>query len=606
MGALLFLLYNSGNSVVTKEFTESFMKMKRRGPDATKIFSENTIEITKLNEEQIKLQLSKREISEYSKFNFITGYHRLSVNDLTLDGEQPFEDPIMNQILKNQELRKRPKRKLICNGEIYNYNELRNIEKFTETDLQSECDVEIILPMYIKYGLEETLKRMNGDYSFVLTENLNTFNLKSLNAYVVRDVLGMKPLYMVKGLKNTFYMFVSELKSIPKSILNNTEYQIKEVPPGTYWSFQNSVINKNKEEFIRYSDWNYYKNLDNCTISEANPDNLSKIYNDINKIVTDSVIKRFNSSHRNVGFLLSGGFDSSILLSITLKYLVEKNHDFEKNPIHVFTMGDSDNKDVKSAKTIVTYLQTQYSIKLHHHIVSIHSINDKDILEYIKEVIYNIESYDLKTIKNALPYIFLFKYISKHTDISVLLSGEGLNELCGYHKFFTLSDEMFQKKSVKLIKHMSKYSLLRCDKMAGALGLELRHPFLDKEFLEYILSIHPKLKKPQTYNHLKSPIEKYIIRKAFDNYENHKYLPNEILWRSLQESSKCFGFMEERIKKWCEEIYTDSSLFDYSKSKVSDNRIKTKEEMHVYKLYKDMYCKTIHLIPDFWEKLWDN
>ena len=123
----MFLLYNSNNSKISKKLTESFIKMKKRGPDNTVMLNECTATINSQNIDQIKLQLSKREIAEYKQFNFTTGYHRMCINDLTLDGEQPFEDPILNKIVSNPELRTRPKRKLICNGEIYNYSE-QNIQ----------------------------------------------------------------------------------------------------------------------------------------------------------------------------------------------------------------------------------------------------------------------------------------------------------------------------------------------------------------------------------------------------------------------------------------------------------------------------------------------
>lgn len=609
MGALIFLLYNSDNSNISKNIAESFLKTKKRGPDNTVMINESTVNINAHNQEQIKLQLSRRELAEYKQFNFITGYHRLSINDLTLDGEQPFEDPITNKILKYQDLRTRPKRKLICNGEIYNYEELKDEENFTDKDLQSNCDVEVILPMYIKYGLEDTLKKLNGDYSFILTENLNTYRLNSINVFVVRDILGIKPLYMVKGLKETFYMFVSELKSIPQDIMKDSSYKIMEIPPGTYWSFQNSVINnpkKSNEEFIRYSDWNYYLPLEKCIYNKTDPESLSKIYNDINTKLTKSVIDRYKSSSRSIGFLLSGGFDSSIILSIVLKYLKETNHNFENNPIHVFSMGELHNKDIKSSKLVVAYFEELYNIKLHHHIVSINSITDKELNDNIREVIYNIETYDIKTIRSALPYLYLFKYISKHTSIQVLLSGEGLDELCGYSKLFELSDENFQRKSIRLLKNMSKYNLLRMDKLAGAYSIELRYPFLDRDIVEYILKIHPKLKRPQVYNIKKGKIEKYIVRKSFDNFEGRMYLPKDVLWREMQGTTKCFDFLNERLRNYCETRYSDAELFDYLRCRKCNNKVTNKEQLYILNLYKSKFHNTEDLVPRYWENLWEN
>ena len=207
MGAILFLLYNMSKPPINIEYINSFMNMKSRGEDDTQFLIENTPVINNINTQQISSILSKRELKEYKQITFNYGYHRMSINDISEDGSQPFEDPILHKISSYPELRNRPKRKLLCNGEIYNYGDLIESEGFTDKDLQSQSDCEIILPLYIKYadkeknsekGLVESLKKINGEYSFVLTENTTTFNLKNINAFVVRDLFGTRPLYMVK------------------------------------------------------------------------------------------------------------------------------------------------------------------------------------------------------------------------------------------------------------------------------------------------------------------------------------------------------------------------------------------------------------------------
>ena len=147
MGAISFLLYNMSKPPINIEFTKSFMKMKNRGENDTQLHIENTPIITNANIQQINSVLSKREIKEYKQITFNYGYHRMSINDNSEDGSQPFEDPIMHKTSVYPELRSRPKRKLLCNGEIYNYADIVNSEDFTDKDLQSESDCEVILPL---------------------------------------------------------------------------------------------------------------------------------------------------------------------------------------------------------------------------------------------------------------------------------------------------------------------------------------------------------------------------------------------------------------------------------------------------------------------------
>jgi asparagine synthase (glutamine-hydrolysing) len=619
MGAISFILYNMTKPPINIDFSKCFVKMKRRGEDDTQVIIETSPNITNLNISQISNYLSKRQISEYRPLTFQYGYHRLSINDISLDGSQPFEDPISHKLLKYPELRSRPKRKLLCNGEIYNYKDLVETNSFNDRDLQSNSDVEVILPLYIKntellkdstLALEQCLKNLNGDYSFVLTENVTSFNLTQVNIFAVRDILGSKPLYMVKYTPKTtspnpddiFYMFVSEIKGIPLNLLNDPEYIITEVPPGTYWSYKNSIIDKNKDEFIRYYDFNKYKDLNTCTINTAAPETISKLYNNVQEILTKSIQYRYELSEHRVGLLLSGGFDSCIITSILVKYLVEKYN--YSDTLHVFTVGDHNNKDVINAKQHVELLEKTYNIDISHHIVKIDDFNL--ITNEINNIIIQMETFDRVSIQKAIPMYFLLKYIKTYTDIKVLLSGEGLDELCGHYQLFTLSDTEFQEKSIQLLQNLYKFDLLRNDKIAGSFGLEIRYPFLDTSFIEYILTIHPSLKRPQMSGYSKTPIEKYIIRKSFDT-ANDVIIDKNILWNHRQDIRYSLDNLKQQLTNFYNEKYNDLDLFNYTQS-LSTNTIipTTKEEMHYKKIFDMYYPNTSNILTSYWKSIWDN
>lgn len=607
MGAIHFVIYDIKNPPKNLDFITDFAKSKHRGPNSTTVSRDFTQNLSKIDINMVKYTLSKREIQEYKQYAFISGFHRMSINDLSISGNQPFESPPMHKIYEYPELKSQPKRTLLCNGEIYNYDELKKSENFTDKDLTSNCDIEILLPMYQKYGLEDTLKKINGDYSFILTENLNTYILKNINIYAVRDIFGTKPLYMVKNQNKTFYMFVSELKSIPVHMLYDKDYIVKEVPPGSYWSFNNSIIKKSNVDFIRYSDWNYYKTLDNCTVNSTDPETLSSVYSKIREILTKSVIERYNLSNQPVGILLSGGFDSSIILSILVNYLISIKHDFLSSPIYTFTIGDKNNIDIQNGLKIVEYLEEKHNIDIKQHLVTIDDIKEK-YLDKLNDLVYKIETFDTDSLKQAVPFIYLFDYIKKHTNVKVLLCGEGLDELCGYNKLFKKTDAYCQEKSVKLIKYLSKFNLGRIDKLAGYYGLEVRYPFLNRDFVEYILQIHPSLKGPQVYNYSRKTIEKYIIRKAFDiEVNNHKYLHQDTLWKPMQISSKSIKYIESKeYNTIIENMYTDTFYNNYI-IKIQDFvKPETKEQMHFQILYNKYFPFTFDLIPMYYCKLLPN
>lgn len=630
MGAIYFCIHNFTNPPIDISFTQSFMNMKTRGEDDTQFVYDQGPVMNHITENQMKLCLSRREIAEYKTLSFFYGFHRMNINDLTQDGSQPFEDPIVWKMSQYPDLRVRLKRKLLCNGEIYNYNELINEYNFNDKDLQSKSDVEIILPLFIKneldsvneasahqdvaeLGLKKTLKKLNGEFSFILTENTSTFDLKRLNIFAVRDQFGTRPLYMVKYVPlvtsqtkdNIFYLFASEIKSIPEKLLNDPEYLVQEVPPGTFWSYNNSIINRSSTEFIRYYSLENYKNLDSCCINTADQSTISHIHKTIKTNLYNNVISRWNLTERNVGILLSGGFDSSIILSIIMKYY--KEHGLTGD-IHVFTIGDETNSDIVYAKKHVESLEAHYSIDIHHHVINIGDLNI--IQPEIKDLIYNLETFDPLTIRKSIPFIFLLKYIREKTDVKVLLSGEGLDELCGHKEFINLSDKEFQCKSVELICNLHKYDLLRSDKIAGMLGLEIRYPFLDQQFIEFILSIHPKLKRPQIYGFSKEPIEKYIIRKAFDYIDTNDandtfiYIDKEILWNARQDISECIKY---DLQEYYENKYSDIEFFEYTqklKSIYFTPLPNTKEEMYYQIIYDKYFPNTSQLLNKFWNELW--
>lgn len=616
MGGFEFIIHTN-DTVINIDFINSFMKTKHRGPDDSNYVITSTDNLNNLNitqQQTIHLNLSKDEIRTYKQYNFIFAHHRLCVNDTSYNATQPFEDPIINKIISYPELRSRPDRKLLCNGEIYNYSELNNFHKFTDKDLSSLCDVEIILPLYIKDGLESTLEQLDGEYSFILTESIKTFQLNKVNVYACRDYLGMRPLYYVSNSNMSLYMFVSEIKSLPGHILNNQSYSIQHVLPGTYWSFQKSVIEK-QDKFITYYSLDKFKDLSACTIQSTQPDSLTDIYSNLQEKMKDSILSRFNTVDMNVsvGILLSGGFDSTLITCIIVKYLVDIKHDFIKNPLHIFTLGDElagENLDCEHAANIINFLETKYSIDISHHIIN---INQMEVLNSdIDNIIYHLESFEPETVRESLPFYFLLNYIKNKTNVKVLLTGDGLDELGGYEEFNNLDDNEFQSKSVDLLQNMYKFDLLRTDRIASMFGLEIRHPFLNKKLIEYILTLHPKFRRPGYYKSDKEPVSKYMFRKAFEkNVLGYELIPDEFLWREHQCLCHSLTNFELRLTNFINKLVSDEEYNTYLNDLLSELNInmktipKTKEEMYYRKIFRKFYSGRDYLIDIFWDDLWN-
>lgn len=600
MGGIIFLVNVSSVNI---DYIKAFMNIKYRGPNDSTFLTLCTNNLDNLNNQQQKLvnyTLSKDQIRNYKQYNFVLGYHRNIINDNTFNASQPFEDPIISKILTYPELQSRPDRKLICNGEIYNYQNLIEINSFSDKDITSICDVEILMPMYIKYGIQDTLSKIDGEFSFVLTENIDTFQLDILNIFAARDYLGIKPLYYIKNTldENTNIFFISEIKALPIYIIENTSYIINHVPPGTYWSFQGN-------SFIPYYSLNKFMNLENCTISSTQPDNLLNVYNNIQKLITDSIVSRINTeSGTPIGILLSGGFDSSILLSVLIKYLLQKNFDFDQ--LHVFTIGDTlgGNIDISYSSKLITFFELKYNITIHYHQININNI--ELLSSDIDKIIYHLETFDPHTVRESITYYYLMKYIKENTNVKVLLSGSGINELTCSSSNLNLNDTQFQEKSIHLLQNMHKYNLLKSDRISNIFGLEVRYPFLQKVFVEYILSLHPNLKRSGIYSNEKEPISKYIIRKSFEcGVLGEDMLPDCILWR--EHSNDSITNFKLRLTNYINNSLVTDNLFDISlnillnEQNVNLSTIpKNKEEMYYRLIFRKYYPSRDDLISEFY------
>ena len=169
--------------------------------------------------------------------------------------------------------------------------------------------------------------------------------------------------------------------------------------------------------------------------------------------------------------------------------------------------------DLKYAKEVADYIGSD-----HKEII----ITKEDAIGAIEEVVRVLETYDITTVRASVGMYLICKAIHEQTDVRVLLTGEISDELFGYkYTDFAPSADEFQKESVKRIKEIYMYDVLRADRCISENSLEARVPFGDLDFVKYVMSIDPS-KKLNIYNK-----GKYLLRKAFEG----DYLPNSILYR---------------------------------------------------------------------------
>jgi len=478
----IFCILNCDNTSV-QFVTQQFEKGKRRGPEYSKLSSFLASKI---------------------------GFHRLAINGLNEESNQPLV--IGNTVL-------------ICNGEIYNHKylfELMDIEPTTGSD----C--EIISHLYMRYGIEQTLQMIDGVFAFVL------YDMNESKIYVARDPFGVRPLYQLSNLINYSLLgFASNLACLSDFVLLDTmvlpedpffenfeqKRVVKHFTPGTY-----SVFKHNKYIWVEEEKNNVYYSMP--APSPSNQFTWQSYYDNIGELFCESIKKRCLNTERPIACLLSGGLDSSLVTALVNEHYLSTQ---SKLPLETYSIGLEGSVDLKYAKIVATYLKTK-----HTEII----LTEREMFEAIPEVIQAIESYDTTTVRASIGNYLLGKYISKNSNAKVIFNGDGADELCGGYLYMKGCPDSieFDKETRRLLKDIHLFDVLRSDKSISSHGLEPRTPFLDKNFVNYYLSIPPYVRNYTNY----AQYEKYLLRRSFDtaHYENcTQLLPNEILWRKKEAFS---------------------------------------------------------------------
>ncbi len=460
----------------------------------------------------------------------LLGFHRLAIMGLTPSGMQPFE-------LDGSYV--------VCNGELYGFRKQREALIEKGYSFKSDSDCEILLPLYFEYGTD-MFSMLDAEFVCIL------FDGRTGEFIAARDPIGIRPLYYGYDEKGVI-VFASE----PKNLIGMVR-QILPFPPGCYYK---------GGEFIRY-----------CDIAAADApsaDDAETVCRNIHDKLIAGVRKRLVADAK-VGFLLSGGLDSSLVCAIAAK---ESSH-----PIETFAIGMTEDAiDLKYAKQTADYIGS-------HH-TEVYMTPD-EVIASLEEVIYLLGTFDITTIRASMGMYLVCRAIHERTDIRVLLTGEISDELFGYkYTDFAPSAQAFQEEAEKRIRELHMYDVLRADRCISVNSLEARVPFGDLDFVKYVMNIDPELKLN------KYGKGKYLLRHAF---EGEDYLPDEILWREKAAFSDAVGHsMVNYLKEYAETKYTDAE-FEERRQLYGHAQPFTKESLLYREIFEKYYPGQAEMIADFW------
>jgi len=430
------------------------------------------------------------------------GHNRLSIQDLSSHGHQPFISDCENYVI-------------VFNGEVYNFKSIREELDSLGYQFISSSDTEVILYSYKQWGLK-CIDKFVGMFAFsILDKNNNKLVL-------VRDRAGVKPLYYYTDGKQ--FMFSSEIKSFHKHPKFKKEQDLEVLPyffqfgyiPAPYTIFKNCF----KLEAGHYLEFNIqnltfkinkYWDVNDFYLQEKFTKNEDEIIEDIENILDDAIDLRMVSDVP-VGVFLSGGYDSSLVASILAKKQDKK--------INTFTIGFDDEKynEAKHAKTIAKYLETNHTE---------YYMKNSDMLDLVEKLpFYYDEPFGDSS---ALPTIIVSKLARQ--SVTVVLSSDGGDEaFCGYSKYF------FLNKFRNIFSNSFKREVLKT-------GLNL----FSADSVEYINEKLPKKLKQTNikdkYTKFKRAINSSSLEEMFENASS--YVDKNEIIRFLKVSKN-----QELFKKW--------------------------------------------------------
>ena len=459
----------------------------------------------------------------------VLGFHRLSIMGLDERGMQPFS------LNGNY---------VVCNGELYGFRPLKEklSEKYT---FVSDSDCELLLPLYEEYGTD-MFAMLDAEFALII------YDAKKNKYIAARDPIGIRPLFYGYDASGSI-IFASEAKNL----VGLTD-KIIAFPPGYFYDGDSFVCYNN----IAVRADSYCK------------DDLETVCKNIHDKLVAGIEKRLDAD-APLGFLLSGGLDSSLVCSVSAKLLGK--------PIRTFAIGmNEDAIDLKYAKEVAEYLHSD-----HTEII----INKDIVLSSLEEVVAALGTYDITTTRASMGMYLICKAIHETTDIRVLLTGEISDEIFGYkYTDFAPDAEAFQAEAEKRLRELYMYDVLRADRCISVNSMEARVPFGDLDFVKYVMAIDPEMKLNK-YNK-----GKYLLRHAFEG----DYLPHSILYREKAAFSDAVGHsMVWYIQEYAASLYSDED-FEQKRAAYTFAPPFTKESLLYRELFEKYYPGQAEMVVDFW------
>lgn len=519
----------------------------------------------KLYEAFMKIQPRGPDNSSFQLLNPFTllGFHRLAIMDLTAEGNQPFHHVRQDGSCVY----------CVCNGEIYPHEQLK---KEYDIVTKSHSDCEVIIPLYEKVGVKKMCELLGSEFAFIIFDISKDGNVKMVCG---RDPIGVRPMFY--GVDDTSICLASEMKG-----MSDVYDKCYVFPPGHFMVYENGKMEL--DAYYKYE----YKELDSVPPIE-------QVYEEVRKRLTNAVRKRLYTD-RELGFLLSGGVDSSLVCGIAVDLIVKEFPDLMKTHIKFFTIQlEGGSVDVPYAIEVFEFLKKKHPLIEHH----VFTITEKDLLKMLLETPAIIGSFDTTTCRASSLQLSICKYVQENTQVRVLFCGENADECCASYSYLHNAPSPLDAKleAIRLVKNVHTSDALRTDRTMAHFSIESRVPFADIEFVDYYLSLPPELIAPI------NGLEKHTLRYSF---KDKNIIPESALLRkkcafsdsTSQRKRSWYQIIQEHMN----EIILDEEFIG-NKDKYKHCPPYTKENYYYRKKFVEYYSDSeekAKTIPYFWMPKW--
>jgi len=477
------------NKINTKKYYNAHKKIAHRGPDDEGFLyiEKNNIDYLK-GDDTISAFSDREHILTKESSRLILGHRRLSIIDLTSNGHQPISFEHLH---------------LVYNGEIYNYIELKEELKNKGYEFKTNSDTEVFLKAYHYWGIE-AFDKFNGMWAAAI------YDKKRDTILLTRDRFGIKPLYY--SIKDNNLIFGSEIKFVSSFFdnLEANEQMVYEYLRFNYIDHTKETLFKDIMQLEPNSYMIFSKDGVNISSYWKLKEKLNINKETIEKVLNSSIKLRMRADVE-VGSLLSGGIDSSLIVGLIDSYK-------HNTKLQIFSAVFKEKKF--SEKEYIDAFDTK-NIKLIKNFIY---PNAKELVLIIEELIYTQEE-PFRSLAVFSQYE-IYKYIKYNSDVTVLLNGQGADEVfTGYTKYYyiyllELLRRADFKQFIKEFKALKKNRTLSSIKLAKLLLRELLSLYIQKKDKyrifnrEFTLNINKKKFK----NLLKNELWKSLTFSALREY----------------------------------------------------------------------------------------